>query len=496
MLVSFWEKLALPLMAKVSRYDMWDHLKEADRLYALPHEQREAERLRRLQALLEHAYTNVPHYRRKFDSVGLKPRDIRSVDDIVQLPITTKAEIKEAFPEDMIAANYKDDSRLRSSQSGATSGTPLHIRMDFPAVVRKYAEITRHEIMNGWHVGDRTVHSLPCPYVDYYVRGLIKEGTFREGLTHIKSLRNKDLNRDIVWYLENYVIFPVLHRRLLLQPVITLDGHVDDTLTGDHLRRLRDWNPVMVRSHPLYTYLWAKHVEAEGMEPPPLGAIELTGGLASNAMKEITERVLGVPCYDYYGSAEIGGIAAECHDRTGMHIYDNVMHMEFIRAGRPAEPEETSSVVITDFLNYAMPFIRYWTDDVGSYHARTKCSCGLDTVRMELEGRSFEMLVDKNGNELTSQQVIDKVLGWADIYLFQLILEEPGKATFHVYEDRQPKSEVQKAARGLRRLLGKGWKLKVNYTDRLKPEKRGKYCFVKSLYKQDMPGLFGAGRPD
>ena len=84
---------------------------------------------------------------------------------------------------------------------------------------------------------------------------------------------------------------------------------------------------------------------------------------------------------------------------------------------------------------------------------------------------------------------------WADIYLFQLILEEPGKATFHVFEDRQPKEEVEKAAAGLRGILGEDWELKVNYTDRLKPEKRGKYCFVKSLFQPEMPGLFGAGRP-
>lgn len=496
MLVAFWEKLALPLLAEVSRYDMWTWLEEGDRLYALPREQREVERLRSLQELLAHAYDTVPHYRRKFDSVGLKPVDIRSFDDLQRLPITTKAEIQAAFPEDMIARPYRDDPSLRRSQSGATSGSPLHVRMDLAAVIRKYAEITRHERHNGWHVGDRTVHSLPCPYVDYYVRGLIKEGTFVEGLGQLLKLRRRELDRDLVWYLENYVVFPLLHRRLLLRPVISLDGEVEDRLIASHLDRLRRFRPVMVRSHPLYTYLWARHLARTGQAPPPIGAIELTGGLASDGMKRITERRLGAQIYDYYGSAEIGGIAAECHHQRGMHIYDNVLHIEFLRGGRPALPGETSSVVITDLANRAMPFIRYWTDDVGSYHEPGPCPCGLDTTRMELAGRTFEMLVDRQGNELTGQEVIDRMLDAGDLHLFQLLLLEPGRAALRVLEGRQPRAGVQRAAASLGELLGPTWKLTVDLVDRLPPEKRGKYCFVKSLFRQELPGLFPQGRPD
>ena len=496
MLVAFWEKLALPLLAKVSRYDMWRWLEEGDRLYALARAEREAERLRSLSDMLEHAYAHVPHYRRKFDQVGLKPADIRSFEDLRQLPITTKAEIQAAFPDDMIARPFRDDPRLRRSQSGATSGPPLHVRMDFAAVVRKYAEITRHERHNGWHVGDRTVHSLPCPYVDYYVRGLIKEGTFLEGLGQLSKLRSRELDRDIVWYLENYVVFPLLHRRLLLRPVISLEGEVDDRLTASHLQRLRRFAPVMVRSHPLYTYLWARHLERSGEAPPQIGAIELTGGLASDGMKRITERALGAQVYDYYGSAEIGGIAAECHHQRGMHIYENVLHIEFLRGGRPAEPGETSSVVITDLANRAMPFIRYWTDDVGSYHARDACPCGLDTTRMELAGRTFEMLVDRDGVERTGQEVIDRVLEAGDLELFQLVLLEPGRASLRVLRDRHPAGGVERAADGLRDLFGPAWTLDVQRVDRLPPEKRGKYCFVKARFKQDLPGLFSDGRPD
>lgn len=492
--VPFWEKLALPAMAKFTRYDMWDHRKAWDAQYRKPAAVRHQDSFQRLSALLEHAYANVPHYTRKFDSVGLKPRDIRSFDDLPKIPITTKKEIQAAFPHDMIAKNYADRT-LRSSQSGATSGDPLHVRMDFEGVMLKYAEITRHELHNGWHVGDKTVHSQPCPYVDYYVRGLIKDGTFLEGLGHLASLR-KNLKRDFMWYLENYVVFPVLHRRMLLFPVIGLDGVIDDELTRSHLDRMDTFEPVMVRSHPLYSYLWAREIERSGRKPPKVGAIEVTGGLASQRMQDITARAFDTKVYDYYGSAEVGGIAAECEHLRGMHTYDNILWMEYLRGGEPAKPGETSSIVITDFFNYAMPFIRYWTDDVGRYHAPDVCSCGLDTQRMEIDGRTFEMVVDKDGNELTSKEVIDKILGWGDLYLFQLHLERPGEAKLRVMPGRQAEVEVDRALDGLRELMGDTWTIDLEWTDRLEPEKRGKYCFVKSKYKQELPGLFSGARPD
>jgi hypothetical protein len=115
---------------------------------------------------------------------------------------------------------------------------------------------------------------------------------------------------------------------------------------------------------------------------------------------------------------------------------------------------------------------------------------------MEVDGRTFEMLVDKDGNELTSKQVIDKVLAWGDLYLFQLILERPGAAVLRVMPGRQAEAEVEAARDGLADLLGDRWTVEVEWTPSLKPEKRGKYCFVKTLYRQDLPRLFPEARPD
>jgi hypothetical protein len=164
--------------------------------------------------------------------------------------------------------------------------------------------------------------------------------------------------------------------------------------------------------------------------------------------------------------------------------------MEFLVGDRPAEPEETSSIVITDLLNFAMPFIRYQTDDIGRFHARSHCPCGLDTVRMEVEGRTFEMLRDVDSRELTSQQVMDLVWGWGDVYLWQLRLTEPGRGTFAYFPDRQPEAEVDAVLDGLHGLLGPDWRIERLPSSHLKPEERGKYCFVKALYPRELPQLF------
>ena len=61
---------------------------------------------RRLKAIIRHVYNNVPLYRKKFDAQGIRPEDIKSVEDLPKLPLTTKQEIRNGFPDQSIARGY------------------------------------------------------------------------------------------------------------------------------------------------------------------------------------------------------------------------------------------------------------------------------------------------------------------------------------------------------------------------------------------------------
>ena len=76
----------------------------------------------RLAQTLERAYANVPHYRKKFDSAGVRPRDLKSLADIAKFPYTLKTDLRDNYPFDMFAVPRK--SLLRLHASSGTTGKP------------------------------------------------------------------------------------------------------------------------------------------------------------------------------------------------------------------------------------------------------------------------------------------------------------------------------------------------------------------------------------
>ena len=77
---------------------------------------------KRLKALLKHAYENVPLYHQKFDSAGIKPEDIRTLEDVSKIPFTTKQEINSRIPDRSISKAYRIQDCIRIATSGTTGG--------------------------------------------------------------------------------------------------------------------------------------------------------------------------------------------------------------------------------------------------------------------------------------------------------------------------------------------------------------------------------------
>ena len=74
---------------------------------------------KRLAEMAERCYNNIPFYRRKFDEMGLKPGDIRSIDDLQKLPFTYKQDLRDNYPFGLFASG-RDDLRRIHASSGTT----------------------------------------------------------------------------------------------------------------------------------------------------------------------------------------------------------------------------------------------------------------------------------------------------------------------------------------------------------------------------------------
>ena len=78
--------------------------------------------LKRLQWSLRHAYEQVPHYRKKFDAAGVKPKHLKTLADLAKFPFTTKAELRDNYPFGMFAVPRRDVVRIHASSG--TTGKP------------------------------------------------------------------------------------------------------------------------------------------------------------------------------------------------------------------------------------------------------------------------------------------------------------------------------------------------------------------------------------
>ncbi len=78
--------------------------------------------LKRLQQTLQHAYSNSPVYRAKFDAAGVHPDDCKSLSDIAKFPFTTKADLRDSYPFGMFAVPRENCARIHASSG--TTGKP------------------------------------------------------------------------------------------------------------------------------------------------------------------------------------------------------------------------------------------------------------------------------------------------------------------------------------------------------------------------------------
>jgi len=94
-----------------------------ERIETMPTEEIKKLQLQKLKEQIKHCYENSSFYRRKFDCVGLKPKDIRSLDDLQKIPFTVKSDLRDNYPFGMVAT--KSDEIVEIHASSGTTGNPI-----------------------------------------------------------------------------------------------------------------------------------------------------------------------------------------------------------------------------------------------------------------------------------------------------------------------------------------------------------------------------------
>ncbi len=340
---------------------IWNPNKEC-----MPREQLRELQGKRLQKLVAYVYHNVPFYRHKMQEMDLMPDDIRSIDDIVKLPFTTKQDLRDNYPYGLMAAPKSEVVRVHASSG--TTGNPTIVGY------------TRKDLAVWSEVMSRCLSAY----------GVTREDTF--SVSYGYGLFTGGLGAH--YGVEN------------------LGATVIPASTGNtekHVRLIRDLKITGIACTPSYALYLAETVEKMGVSKDELSLRIGAFGAepwTEHMRQEIQER-LGLKGYNLYGLSEImgPGVSCECEEQNGSHIHEDHFYPEIIDPNtlEPLPYGQQGELVFTTLTKEGMPLLRYRTKDLTSLMPGV-CPCGRTSVRMTpIMGRSDDMLIIRGINVFPSQ---------------------------------------------------------------------------------------------
>ena len=320
----------------------------------------------KLRATVKRCYENVPFYKKKFDEMGLKPEDIKSIDDISKLPFTVKTDLRDNYPFGLFARPQSDIVRIHAS-SGTTG----------KATVVGY---TQNDI-NVW--------------ADGTARAICAAGGTKDDIIHVSY---------------GYGLFTGgLGLHYGAEKVGATALPVSSGNTNRQIQLLQDFGSDIICCTPSYAMFIGETVREMGIDPKSLKVRAGIFGAEpwTDEMRREIEKLLDIKAYDIYGLSEIAGpgVAYGCECQDGLHICEDYFYPEVIDPDTlEVLPDgEYGELVFTCIGKEALPLIRYRTRDICAL-TREKCACGRTTVRMaKPKGRSDDMLIIRGVNVFPSQ---------------------------------------------------------------------------------------------
>ena len=342
----------------------------------------------RLRELVQRVYDNVPFYQKRMDEAGVKPADIKSIDDISKLPFTNKQDLRDNYPFGLFAVPMKEIVRVHASSG--TTGKPTTV-----GYTRNDLEVWKEVVARCFTmcgIGTDDIMQVAYGY-----------GLFTGGLGAHYGAEEVGAS------------------------VIPISGGN----TRRQLQLMTDYGATTLACTPSYALHLADAMAEHGYS---LDDIKLKKGVFgaepwTENMRLELEKKWGIQAFDIYGLSEVmgPGVSNDCEFHTGLHVNEDHFFPEIVHPDtkEPLPEGEEGELVFTTLTKEGIPLIRYNTRDLSTLNFE-KCQCGRTLVRMKkITGRSDDMLIIRGVNLFPSQ--------------IEHVLLEMGETSAHymLYVDRQ-----------------------------------------------------------
>lgn len=418
--------------------------RQFERSQWLPPDRLQSDPEQRLRRIVAQAYHQVPYYQDLFQSLKLRPEDIRTVADLHKLPTLSKATLRREFPR--LQAADRRRYRPQVAHTSGSSGEPVRFLLDKPSNVLEFVYYWRHWSWAGYRLGNRFAELSSS----YFLRDESRAGqTFRYQRGFGRLLLNS----------------------LAIGP---------DNIAG-YARALREHRPKFLKGIASALYYLALFLDEAGVRDLELAGVFSTGEMLLPHQRRVIERVFRCRVLDSYGHMERTVAISEC-PQGSLHVNPEygVLEMAARPSPKPADGSErvvTADVVGTGLHNMSMPLLRYEVGDVVEVHDDPHgCPCGRAMPRVRrILGRREDAVVTPDGRVVTTLFVVfDEVPGIAH---GQVIQEDVAHLRVRVvrHPTYTPQSE-QTLLGHVRRFVGPGVRVTVDYVshDSLHRERSGK----------------------
>jgi phenylacetate-CoA ligase len=320
----------------------------------------------RLKDVAEYVYRNNPVYKKKFDAAGIKPWEIKSIDDIRKLPFTVKEDLRDNYPFGLFSVEPKNLAEIHVSSG--TTGNPTVV-----GYTREDLKLWGEVMARAFCCAGAVPHDLIQIAYGYglFTGGLGSHyGAMEMGLTIIPASSGQ---------------------------------------TKRQLKIMNDFKPRILACTPSYALYMAEEAKEMGLKLRDSSwEIGVFGAEPwSEAMRKEIESTWNMLATDIYGLSEIigPGVAQECSHKTGLHLFSDVFYPEIIdpKTGHQVKEGNKGELVITTLTKRGIPLIRYRTRDIVSIKYE-KCKCGRTSPRIsKISGRTDDMIIVRGINVFPSQ---------------------------------------------------------------------------------------------
>jgi phenylacetate-CoA ligase len=391
---------------------------------------------RKIIQLIKHAYNTVPFYKSLYDEYGVDISQVQTIDDLSQLPILSKKQVK-AAGDQLLSSNFKKQRLIKTLTSG-TTGMPLEIYQTKDSINLQWAIFWRARARFGLTIHDR--------HLMFGARMPISHNH------QAPPFWRHDYFNNRVYISTNHI-----HEKTVNSVVDYLNSTHFDFFVG----------------YPTAIYNFARLIKEKNLRlynRPKI--VVFSSDTVLTKQEEIISEVFGVPVTEFYGMVEFAGTMSKCeHERF------HVDHEHCFIENHQIDNSKSHKLIMTGWGNYAMPFIRYDVGDFGT-PSISSCKCGRESDSyFFIDGRLEDFITTPDGRKLSGMNQVFKHAN--NVLELQLYQEKISEVIFRIVPDVHfSDNDKTLLINEFRKRAGDEIEIRFNFVDSIKKTSKGKFRAV------------------